>query len=155
MTDSFFDKPLNLIARVTLLAGALDIGSAIIFAILHGRHPLVVLIGIASAVWPGARAAGFVGALAGLLLHFVIMFTMVAAYMAAARRAAWMIRHPVLSGGAYGLGLWCVMYLIVLPWRWPSLFPNFAVSGVTEQLFSHVVLVGLPIAWLIRPRSPA
>jgi hypothetical protein len=42
------------------------------------------------------------------------------------------------------------MNLVVLPLRWPALFPHFAALGLAEQLFSHIILVGIPIAWLTR-----
>lgn len=141
------------IVLATLIAGTLDIGSAFVYAMLAQRPPLAVPIGIASAVWPGAVRAGMAGVLAGLLVHFTIMSAMVAVYVTAIAKLRWSGRHPVLSGGLYGLILWAVMSLVVLPLRWPSLFPHFTTVNVVEQLFSHIVLVGIPIAWLAKPRT--
>jgi hypothetical protein len=56
--------------------------------------------------------------------------------------------RPISAGTLYGLLLWAVMNLVVLPLRWPSLFPHFASRSLVEQLFSHIVLVGLPMAWM-------
>jgi hypothetical protein len=104
------DKPTGLLIRATLVAGTLDILSAMTYALIAGKTPLAVPVGIASAIWPGAQKAGVTA--------------------------------------IYGLLLWAVMNLVVLPLRWPSLFPHFATQSLVEQLFSHIVLVGLPMAWM-------
>jgi hypothetical protein len=143
-------KPVKLIARATIVAGTLDILSAFFYASPEGHGPLVVLIGVASAVWPGARHAGATGAIAGLLLHFFIMLIMASIFVLVAARIRWTRRQPLIAGLLYGLSLWAVMNLVVLPLRWPTLFPHFTALGLAEQLFSHLVLVGIPIAWIAR-----
>jgi hypothetical protein len=40
------------------------------------------------------------------------------------------------------------MYWAVLPRRFPTMFPVLDPKEVAMQLFSHIVLVGLPIAWV-------
>jgi hypothetical protein len=150
MNGGIFAKPIKLIAWATAIAGTLDILSAFFYALLEGHGPFVVLLGIASAVWPGARHGGAVGAIAGLLLHFFIMLIMASIYALAAPRIGWTRRRPLSAGVLYGLSLWAVMNLVVLPLRWPALFPHFTALGLAEQLFSHIILVGIPIAWLTR-----
>ena len=74
---------------------------------------------------------------------------MAAVYLLVASRVSLINRLPVLSGIGYGLVLWGIMYWVVLPYRWPTLFPidpRTNMQEVGEQLFSHVVLVGIPIA---------
>jgi hypothetical protein len=58
-------------------------------------------------------------------------------------KARWLI-----AGIAYGVALWAVMNLIVLPLRFG--WHPFTALGLAEQLFSHIVLVGIPIAWFAR-----
>jgi hypothetical protein len=142
------DKPTGLLIRATLVAGTLDILSAMTYALIAGKTPLAVPVGIASAIWPGAQKAGVAAILVGLLLHFAIMFAMASVFVAAAQRMRWISMRPVSAGTLYGLLLWAVMNLVVLPLRWPSLFPHFASRSLVEQLFSHIVLVGLPMAWM-------
>ena len=146
--ENTLDRPKGLLARATLVAGTLDILSALTYALMAGKNPLAVPVGIASAIWPGAVKAGAPALLVGLLLHFAIMLVMVAVFIAAARRIPWLTRQPFASGLAYGLVLWAVMNLIVLPLRWPALFPHFTAVSLAEQVFSHTVLVGLPLAWM-------
>ena len=66
------------------------------------------------------------------------------------------IAMSLMSGIAYGLALWGVMYWIVLPQRWPTMFPvdpRLDPKGFAEDLFSHIVLVGIPIALVARSAS--
>lgn len=142
------EKPACLLIRATLVAGTLDILSALTYALLAGKNPLAVPVGIASAIWPGAVKAGGPALLVGLLLHFAIMLVMAMVFVAAARKLPWLTARPVASGVLYGLVLWAVMNLIVLPLRWPALFPHFTAISLAEQVFSHTVLVGIPLAWM-------
>jgi hypothetical protein len=62
-----------------------------------------------------------------------------------------LLRHPIAAGLGYGLLLWIVMYWIVKPLRWPEAPLPHTLYGIANALFSHCILVGLPIA-LIAPR---
>ena len=134
----------------TTVAGTLDILSAFLFDILVKGTPLGVLRGIAAAALPQVDIGDLASAALGLIVHFAIMFVMVAVYFTFAARLRPLNRFAWLSGIGYGLALWGVMYWAVLPWRFPTLFPVLDPEEVAMQLFSHVVLVGLPIALIAR-----
>lgn len=138
------------IAVATLVAGTLDILSAFVFAGLAGMGPLAVLVFVASGPFGAAPTPTAGWAIAGLLVHYAIMACMVAAYMIAARRLPALTRQPVLAGLLYGLLLWGIMYWIVRPLRWPDMPLPHTAKGIAEQLFSHCILVGLPIALTAR-----
>ena len=146
------------IAFATLVAGVLDIGIAFVFAgIVSGGTPSRVLAGIASGPF-GADAAGAPWAPAvGLAIHFAIMSVMVSFFALVAGRfpGALLRAGPVLTGIAYGLGLYAFMYWIVLPMRWPEVHPQTALAPVARAVFAHVVMVGLPIAFILWPRGAA
>lgn len=128
------------------VAGTLDILSAFAFsALAGGPGPAAILSTLASGPFPSA-GSGPLWALAGLGVHFAIMAVMVAAWFLAAARLPVLIRHPVPLGLAYGVLLWFVMYWLVLPWRWASVSPPSDPVEIAKQLFSHCILVGLPIA---------
>jgi uncharacterized membrane protein YagU involved in acid resistance len=133
------------ILLATLVAGTLDILSACVYTLA----PIKMLKGLASAV---AGKAAVVGsdwfALLGLALHFAIMAVMAAFFVIAANRMPVLKRHWLIAGVAYGIGLWAVMNLIVLPLRFGS--HPFTATVLAEQFFSHIVLVGIPIAWFAR-----
>lgn len=133
----------------TLVAGTLDILSAVVYTLIAGKNPLNMLKGLASAVLgDDAVKGGTDMALAGLAIHFAIMAVMVAFFVIAASKIAALRTHWLLAGIAYGIGLWAVMNLIVLPARYG--FHPFHALGLAEQFFSHIVLVGIPIAWIAR-----
>ena len=155
MANDAYNESMRLIIKATLIAGFLDLASAFVYALLEGHPPLGVLFAIASGPWPGARNAGVPGMLAGLLLHFAIMSVMASVYVLLARQWTWTGRHPFIAGSLYGLGLWCAMYLVVLPLRWPSILQRMNMVSLGEQWFSHIVLVGIPMALLAaRVRQP-
>lgn len=137
------------IVVATLIAGTLDILSAFAFAGMSGTKPLAVLRFVASGPF-GAAAGPTPGwAAIGLAVHFAIMACMAAAYMAAASRMPALLRHPIAAGLAYGLLLWIVMYWMVLPMRFGMPVPN-TLWAVANQLFSHCILTGVPIALVAR-----
>lgn len=136
----------------TIAAGTLDILSAFAFAGLAGIGPVAVLKYVASGPFGDGALVGPAWAAVGLAVHFAIMAVMVAAYMLTASRNPWLVRHPLVAGIAYGVLLWLVMYWIVKPLRWPEAPLPHTLSGIANALFSHCVLVGLPIA-LIASRS--
>ena len=135
----------------TAVAGTLDLLSAFVFGGTKGIWPLRVLQFVASGPF-GDRAFDVPAfAVAGLITHYAIMACMVAAYMVAARKLPILTRRPILSGMAYGFGLWIVMYWIVRPLRWPDA-PLPSASGpiqIGEELISHVILVGIAIGLIV------
>lgn len=135
----------------TIVAGTLYLLSAFAFDIWYGGSPIAVLEGIGSAVVErGAVGNAYVLAAAGLGLHFAIMLAMATVYVLGAALLRPLNRLWLLSGIVYGLALWGIMDRALLPWRWPTLFPLTATTDIAEQIFDHVVLVGLPIALVAR-----
>jgi hypothetical protein len=138
------------IAVATFVAGTLDILSAFVFAGMAGMAPLAVLAFVARGPFGGAPTPTAGWAIAGLLVHYAIMACMAAAFLIAARRRPALTRQPIVAGLLYGLLLWGIMYWIVRPLRWPELPLPHTLKGIAEQLFSHCILVGLPIALVAR-----
>lgn len=137
------------IALATLVAGTLDILSACIYTIIPGHSPIAMLKILGSAVLGDSAMHGGAGAaIAGLALHFAIMAVMATVFVIAAERMPPLKARWLLAGIAYGLVLWAVMNLIVVPLRFGP--PRFTLHGLVEQFFSHIVLVGIPIAWFAK-----
>ena len=132
----------------TLVAGTLDMLAAIGLTLFYARRTVAdMLRGIASGPFPAATEWGTKGAALGLAVHFTLMAIMVAVYVFAAARRPALRARPVLWGVLYGLATYVVMNLIVVPLRFAGAFPPGTRSVVT-QLFCHIVLVGIPIAWI-------
>ncbi|MDP9190906.1 MAG: hypothetical protein M3P06_04295 [Acidobacteriota bacterium] len=125
-----------------LVVGTLDIGEVMIVSWLRGGAPLKILQTIASAILGkesfqgGARTM-----LIGLALHFFIAAVVVAVYFLASRKLAILNRHPILTGAIYGVGVYLFMTFVVLPMV--GMAPRFTMFGVVNQLFCHVVLIGI------------
>ncbi|MBV8685564.1 MAG: hypothetical protein JOZ90_06300 [Alphaproteobacteria bacterium] len=135
------------IVLAALIAGTLDILSAFMFAGMAAMGPSRVLAYVASGPFGDAALDGGPGwAAAGLAVHYAIMTCMAAAYLLAAARLPLLVRHPVPAGLAYGVLLWLVMYWMVKPLRWPDAPLPHTAWGIGNALFSHCLLVGLPIA---------
>jgi hypothetical protein len=56
---------------------------------------------------------------------------------------------PFRAGAAYGVITWAVMNLVVVPLRFPAAWPPTKLA-IATQLFAHIVLVGLPTAYITR-----
>ena len=145
----------GLFARVVVagLAGAaVDFVYATSVGLIDGRGPVRVWQGVAGA-WLGkaARDGGLASAGLGLATHIGIATCMAGAYALAATRLPILYRRPLLMGALYGLPLYGVMYRIVLPLRWPGVFPRW--DGVKSGLdvLAHVG-VGLAIALVLSRR---
>jgi hypothetical protein len=135
------------IAWATLVAGTLDILMAIVDTSLSGGSVTGMLRSIASGPFGSGMRESPVGPAIGLLVHFAIMAVIAAVFVVAARRFPAFVRHWWLAGLLYGLGVWLVMYGVVLPLRFGSSLPTEPVQ-IAKGLFAHCVLVGLPIAWI-------
>lgn len=74
---------------------------------------------------------------------------MVTFFAIALREAVFIRRRPLVWGAVYGLGLYLLMYWLVLPLRFSAYSPKLDLWPLGNALFSHVVCVGLPIAFVL------
>ena len=133
----------------TLVCGTLDILFAVILTLLFGRLPADMLRRVASGPFPAATGWGAPGALTGLIVHYSLMAIMVALFVIAVRSRPALLDKPLLSGLIYGLVTYVLMNLVIVPLRFPAAWPPKPVS-IGTQLFAHIVLVGLPTAFIAR-----
>ena len=141
-------RALDTIIYGGLTAGSLDILDAFLVSGLRGVSPERVLRHIASGVLGPSAAQGGIGVPAlGLGLHFTIALGAAVTYWAASRKLSILVRHPIISGLAFGLGVWAFMQYVVVPL---SLVRGGAGSPpllmLLNQLGIHAFGVGLPIA---------
>lgn len=133
-----------------MLSGSLDLLSAFAFSAVKGVGPVRVLQSVAAGPFgdPLLRGASVPIALAGLIVHYALMTAMVTVFVMAALLLPFVLRRPLFWGILYGLGLYLVMYWIILPLRWPALFPRASAWDIGNALFSHLICVGLPMGWV-------
>lgn len=141
-----------------LIAGTLDISYACIYSyVRRGTRPIVILQSVASgALGQPAFSGGAKTAALGLALHFLIALIAATVFYFASRVISFMITHAVISGIIFGICVYLVMNLVVLPlsripvkvplwaYPWPSLLGGFLI---------HMFGIGLPIALVVRKYS--
>jgi hypothetical protein len=141
----------------TLAVGTLDILDALVFFGLRGAAPIRILQSIAAGLLGRAAfAGGWRTAALGLALHFFIAFVVVLVFMLAARRVRALTRAPLAFGLLYGVAVYLVMNLVVVPASaaggartWPA-WP-VVLNGVLIHMFG----VGLPAALAARAADPS
>ena len=138
------------------VAGACDITYAIVFSAFRGVSATRLLQSVASGLLGSpAFDGGLSTAALGLLLHFFNAFLVAAIFYLASRWVPFLIRHPIVSGVCYGLAIYGVMNLIILPL---SAFPfkvTFHPLATTTGIFVHMFLIGLPISLAVCRASSA
>jgi uncharacterized membrane protein YagU involved in acid resistance len=81
----------------------------------------------------------------GLLLHFSIALSAASIFSLASRHLPWLLSHTLTAGVLYGLIVYLVMSLIVVPL---SARPKTTVTPgqIVSQIIVHALCVGLPIS---------
>lgn len=133
-----------------LAAGTLDILAAFATSALKGIGPLSILKAIASGVL-GAKAfkGGLDAAALGLALHFAIMLGIVLVFWAGSRSIRFLTARPIPAGLLYGIAVYAVMNLVVLPLSAIAFKPDYSWASLATGITVHMLCVGLPIAMLI------
>jgi hypothetical protein len=130
------------------VSGTLDILSAFVFGGMKGVGPDKILRYVASGPFGDSmRDGGLAAAAVGLAVHYALMAVMVSLFFLIASRVEIVRRQWLLSGPLYGIVIYLVMYWIVVPARFGSV-PKTDLWSVGNALFSHIVCVGLPMAYI-------
>ena len=133
-----------------VLAGTLDITTAVFYYVGPSSARVARLLqGIAAGVL-GARAfdGGVATALLGLALHYLIALIWTLVFLVACRTLGALRRHLVLTGIVYGIIVWLVMNLAVLPLSNVARGP-FQPRAATIAAIILILCVGLPISLVI------
>lgn len=135
-------------------AGALDLAWALVVATIQGRTPLRILQSISSGLLgKAAFEGGAATAALGVILHFVIAFGACAAYALASRRIPFLLRRPAVAGPLYGVGVYLLMYRVIVPLSAAPWKFAFTPTNIVLALVAHTLCVGLPIALAVRRYS--
>jgi hypothetical protein len=141
-----------------IIAGALDIAYACIhYGIVYGVPPMRIFQSVAAgAIGPeAARGGAWATASLGLGLHFLLTTIMAAFFVAWTRMVPDLNKWPLLSGATYGLAIFAIMQIVVLPMsatEGAGDGPNgqFLLGG----LLIHAFGVGVPIALIAKRFAP-
>ena len=147
-------KVLSAIVLGGIVAGALDITYACVhWHLAHGVAPTRIFQSVAAGLIgrEAAVAGGLPTAMLGLGAHFLLTIIMAAFFVAWTAMVPALNRWPLLSGVTYGLGLFVVMQLVVLPMSAIGAAGEFPKGQfLFGGLLIHAFGVGLPIALIAK-----
>ena len=137
------------------VAGALDITAASIKTMIAGKSPVRMLQGIAWG-WFGRASMdmGWVSATIGFVSHFFFAMIWAAIYWFASRKLPVLVRRAWVCGVLYALLVYAVMYEVVIPLSAIHHRVARTPQAYLTQILIHIFCVGLPIALIVRARTP-
>jgi hypothetical protein len=142
-------KKIKTILAAGLLVGGLDILSAFTdYYIATGRNPARVLKFIASGIFgKKALADGTSMIAAGLLFHFIIAFSFTIFFFWIYPKINVLSKNRIMTGIVYGIFIWTVMNLLVLPLSNVPPIP-FKSSRIIKAMLILIVMIGLPLSFI-------
>ena len=112
---------------------------------------------------PIGIAGGLVGAagrhvsagqyILGLSIHYFIAFSAAAVYCLAGKKLDFLRDHFFVCGLFYGIAVFLVMQLVVLPLSAYHAMGPYQYSGLVQGLLAHMFLIGMPIPISLRKLS--
>lgn len=147
-TNSVWQSPVKTILLSGFIAGSLDILTAffVYVILLKETTSVMILRFIASGVFhTKAFTGGIIMAFYGLVFQYIIAFCFVIFYFLIYRYLPFLQKQKIISGLLYGIFVWCVMNLGVLPivFVHPVRFKFHSFLIAVSIL---MIMIGLPIA---------
>jgi len=136
---------------VGLIAGTLDILGAIIVYVWVMNLTTVegLLQGIARGVFGRSAFDGGVPmAFAGLGFHFTIAFAFTIFYFLVFPFVPFLKKQKIISGFLYGIFVWCVMNLAVLPLLHIANIPTKC-DAIARGAVILMICIGLPVSLMV------
>ncbi len=146
----------KLIVKAGLIAGTMDILAAFLnFYIKTQKDPGIVLKYIASAVFgKEAMKGGTEMLVAGLVLHFIVAFIFTIFFSLIYKKLWSVFQNSIIIAVIYGIFIWLIMNLMVVPLSRASQIPFSWTAGITNCLIL-IICIGAPLSYLFRKNSQA
>jgi hypothetical protein len=140
-----------------LLVGTLDISGAIINSLANNGNPKMIFPYIASAVFgKEAFSGGTSMSIIGGLFHYVVAYSFTVFFFLIYPKLHFLSVNRLLTGFLYGIFIWCVMNLIVVPLTQINKFPKWN-AKLPIQAGILIVAIGIPLSfiayWYYKSRS--
>lgn len=149
-------KNLNfkLILKATILAGTLDIIAAFLnFYFKTGKNVGIVLKYIASAILGDeAYKGGILVNLLGLFLHYIIAFLFTLFFAIIYPKILKWLSQTLLIAIIYGIFVWIVMNLLIVPSTSAAEIPFTWSAGLTNCMIL-IACIGYPLAHLFQKNA--
>jgi hypothetical protein len=85
----------------------------------------------------------------GVVLHYFIAFSAAAIYCLASRKLGFLKEHFLICGLFYGIAVFLVMYLIVMPLCAFHYTGPYTLRTLLEGIIVHMLLIGVPISFCL------
>ena len=144
-------RPSKIILLAGFVAGTLDITVAILVYcyIMKALSPLRLLRGISAGIFGNSALNNEIPmAFIGLGIHYAIAFCFTIVYYFAFSYIPFLRKQRIISGILYGVFVWSVMNLIVLPLSNAHHNP-FNIKSALIAVVILILCVGLPISIII------
>lgn len=140
-----YGSTISVIFLTSLFAGMLYAGCSVL---VYEVRPSRLFQFMASGLFgKAALTGGLLMALWGLLLHFVLSFAWTSLYFIAYAKFRLFARHKVLAGSIYGVIIWTIMNVVIIPLSRIAEGPLTITQDVIGILIT-VISIGLPVATL-------
>jgi uncharacterized membrane protein YagU involved in acid resistance len=149
-SDSIRKSPLKTILFAWIVAGTLDMSGALLVytVIMHKITAIQLLQGIASGVFgKDAYTGGTRTALYGIIFHYFIAFCFVTFYFLVFPYLPFLRKQKIISGLVYGIFIWFVMNIILLPLIFTHRAPMTWQSGVIGASIL-ILMIGMPVSFI-------
>jgi hypothetical protein len=136
------------ILQAGLIAGTMDILSAFIYYYVKSGKTnfLVIFKFIASAIFGKAAGEGDTGMiLVGFILHYAIAFAFTIFFFWIYPKLNLLSRNKILTAVVYGLFVWAVMNLIVVPLS-NTVHRTMKLEGALINMGILIICIGLPLS---------
>ena len=138
------------ILQAGLIVGTLDILSAFIYYFIKSGKTnfLVIFKFIASGIFGKDAGDGGTGMiLAGFILHYAIAFSFTVFFFWLYPKVNVMSKNRIVTGVVYGLFVWTLMNLVVVPLS-NTVHRPFKIEGVLINMGILIVCIGLPLSFM-------
>jgi hypothetical protein len=144
---SNFKKRIKAILLAWLLVGTLDILAAIAnYLVNGGKNVTAIFRFIASGVFGTSAFTGGTGMVwYGLIFHYLIAFIWTFLFFLLYPQIRSVLKNKLLIGIIYGLFVWVVMNLVVVPLSNTPETP-FAMVSALVQMTILILAIGLPLS---------
>ena len=138
------------ILQAGLIVGTLDILSAFIYYYIKTGKTnfLVIFKFIASGIFGKDAGAGGTGMIvAGFILHYAIAFSFTVFFFWVYPKVNVMSKNRIVTGIVYGLFVWALMNLVVVPLS-NTVHRPFKIEGALINMGILIVCIGLPLSFM-------
>jgi hypothetical protein len=138
------------IIQAGLIAGTLDILSAFIYYYIKSGKTnfLVIFQFIASGIFgKSAEEGGTPMILIGFILHYAIAFSFTVFFFWLYPKMNVLSKNRLVTGIVYGLFVWTVMNLVVVPLS-NTVHRPFKIEGALINMGILIVCIGLPLSYI-------